>query len=47
MKVIMLTSRSSEKHQMHAMELGAHAYLTKPCSQETLLTTIQELLTSH
>jgi chemosensory pili system protein ChpA (sensor histidine kinase/response regulator) len=47
MKVIMLTSRSSEKHQMHAMELGAHAYLTKPCSQETLLMTIQELLTSH
>jgi len=46
MKVIMLTSRSSEKHKLHAMELGAHAYLTKPCSQETLLTTIQELLTS-
>ena len=45
MKVIMLTSRSSEKHKLHAMELGAHAYLTKPCSQETLLTTIQELLT--
>lgn len=43
MKVIMLTSRSSEKHRLHAMELGAHAYLTKPCSQETLLTTIQEL----
>jgi chemotaxis protein histidine kinase CheA len=46
MKVIMLTSRSSEKHRLHAIELGAHAYLTKPCSQETLLTTIQELFAS-
>jgi chemosensory pili system protein ChpA (sensor histidine kinase/response regulator) len=43
-KVIMLTSRSSEKHKQHARELGAHAYLTKPCPQETLLATIQEML---
>ena len=39
-KIIMLTSRSSEKHIQHAMDLGAHAYLTKPCSQETLVETI-------
>jgi chemosensory pili system protein ChpA (sensor histidine kinase/response regulator) len=45
-KIIMLTSRSSEKHIQHAMDLGAHAYLTKPCSQETLVETIQKMLRS-
>ncbi len=44
-KVVMLTSRSSDRHMQHALDLGAHAYLTKPCSQETLLETIQRLLT--
>ncbi|MDQ2887242.1 MAG: response regulator [Chloroflexota bacterium] len=44
-KIIMLTSRSSERHMQHALDLGAHAYLTKPCSQEMLLETIQRLLT--
>lgn len=41
-KVIMLTSRTSDKHLQHALELGAHAYLTKPSPPEKLLTTIQE-----
>ncbi len=44
-KIIMLTTRSSDRHMQHALDLGAHAYLTKPCSQETLLETIQRLLT--
>jgi chemosensory pili system protein ChpA (sensor histidine kinase/response regulator) len=44
-KVVMLTSRSSEKHRRHAHELGAHGYLTKPCPQEVLLATIEEMLT--
>ncbi len=43
-KVIMLTSRHSNKHMQHALELGAHDYLTKPCSQETLLEIIRKLL---
>jgi chemosensory pili system protein ChpA (sensor histidine kinase/response regulator) len=43
-KVVMLTSRSSEKHRRHARELGAHGYLTKPCPQEVLLATIEEML---
>lgn len=43
-KIVMLTSRSSEKHIQRARELGAHAYLTKPCSREVLLETIQTLL---
>jgi chemosensory pili system protein ChpA (sensor histidine kinase/response regulator) len=44
LKVVILTSRSSEQHVQRARELGAQAYLIKPCSQETLLETIQELL---
>jgi chemosensory pili system protein ChpA (sensor histidine kinase/response regulator) len=44
LKIIMLTSRSSPKHIQRARELGAHAYLTKPCSQEQLLQTVQSLL---
>jgi len=44
LKVIILTSRSSERHQYHAQQLGAHAYLTKPCPQDTLLATIQSVL---
>ncbi len=46
-KIIMLTSRSTEKHMQHALDLGAHAYLTKPCPQETLLATIQSMLQTH
>ncbi len=41
-KIIMLTSRTSEKHLQHALDLGAHAYLTKPSPPEELLTTIQQ-----
>jgi chemosensory pili system protein ChpA (sensor histidine kinase/response regulator) len=45
-KIVMLTSRSSQKHQARAHDLGAHAYLTKPCPQDTLLETLQSLLTN-
>ncbi len=44
LKIVMLTSRSSEKHKERAYELGAHAYLTKPCTPETLRETLQSLL---
>jgi chemosensory pili system protein ChpA (sensor histidine kinase/response regulator) len=43
-KTIMLTSRTSEKHKLRAQELGALAYLPKPCPQDILLKTISELL---
>ncbi|GHO44286.1 response regulator [Ktedonospora formicarum] len=43
-KTIMLTSRSSELHMKHALELGAYGYLTKPCPLETLLKKVQEAL---
>lgn len=45
-KTILLTSRSSEKHRQRAMELGAYAFLSKPCSQEVLLDTIHKVLTN-
>jgi chemosensory pili system protein ChpA (sensor histidine kinase/response regulator) len=44
LKVVMLTSRTSEKHQRHAYAMGAQGYLTKPCPQDTLLTTVESLL---
>ncbi len=43
LKIIMLTSRSSEKHKRRASELGANTYLTKPCPQDELLKTIKSL----
>ena len=43
-KIIMLTSRSSEKHMQRAFELGADAYLVKPCPHDKLLETIQQML---
>jgi chemosensory pili system protein ChpA (sensor histidine kinase/response regulator) len=43
-KVIMLSTRSSQKHIQRALDLGARAYLTKPYSQDTLLAKIEELL---
>ena len=42
-KVIMLSTRSSQKHIQRALELGARAYLTKPYSQDTLLAKIEEV----
>jgi chemotaxis protein histidine kinase CheA/ActR/RegA family two-component response regulator len=44
LKIIMLTSRSSEKHKRRASEFGANAYLTKPCPHDELLKTIKSLL---
>ncbi len=45
-KVVMLTSHTAEKHQAHARKLGAHVYLTKPCPDDILLSTLHTLLTS-
>ena len=43
-RVVMLTSRASEKHRAHALALGASAYLVKPCPQEILIDTVRGLL---
>lgn len=43
-KILILTSRSSEKHRERARELGASAYLTKPCPQNVLEDAIKSVL---
>lgn len=42
--VVILTSRAAEKHHRHALELGVRGYLTKPCPDDVLLTTLQRVL---
>ncbi|VEP13416.1 CheA signal transduction histidine kinase [Hyella patelloides LEGE 07179] len=41
---IVLTSRSSLKHRQMAFELGARAYLTKPYSEQKLLSLLSDLI---
>jgi chemosensory pili system protein ChpA (sensor histidine kinase/response regulator) len=35
--VIMITSRTAEKHRNHALEIGANDYLGKPYDEDDLL----------
>ncbi|MEA5602091.1 hybrid sensor histidine kinase/response regulator [Nostoc sp. UHCC 0252] len=44
--VVILTSRSAEKHRQLAQELGAKAYLTKPYLEHEFLSTIKGLIHS-
>jgi chemosensory pili system protein ChpA (sensor histidine kinase/response regulator) len=41
--VIMLTSRASDKHRQKALQLGASAFLTKPCRDEEFVATVVRL----
>ncbi|WP_019504576.1 hybrid sensor histidine kinase/response regulator [Pleurocapsa sp. PCC 7319] len=42
--IVMLTSRSNEKHRKLAMNLGASAYFSKPYNEQELLQKIAELI---
>ncbi|NCC42154.1 MAG: response regulator transcription factor [Clostridia bacterium] len=42
--VLVLTSRDQMKDELHALELGADEYLTKPCRKERLLARISNIL---
>ena len=42
--IMMLTSRSSEKHRKLAMNLGASAYFSKPYNEQELLQTLATLM---
>lgn len=42
--IIMITSRTAEKHQRRAFELGANDFLGKPYKEEELIEKIQNLL---
>jgi chemotaxis protein histidine kinase CheA len=41
--VAVLTSRAADQFRQHAMNLGASAYLVKPCPHDLLLQTVAEL----
>jgi chemosensory pili system protein ChpA (sensor histidine kinase/response regulator) len=41
--VAVLTSRAADKYRQHALNLGAKAYLVKPCPHDILLQTVAEL----
>ncbi len=43
--VIILTSRDSDKHRKLALQLGAAAYLIKPCDEQELFDTISRIIT--
>ncbi|MEH1940977.1 MAG: hybrid sensor histidine kinase/response regulator [Nostoc sp.] len=45
--VVILTSRSAEKHRQLAQELGARAYLTKPYLEHEFLSRIKTLINSN
>ncbi|MEH1973213.1 MAG: response regulator [Nostoc sp.] len=45
--VVIMTSRSAEKHRQLAQELGAKAYLTKPYLEHEFLSTIKSLINSN
>lgn len=42
--IIMITSRTANKHRDHAMNLGVNAYLGKPYQEDSLLHTIATLI---
>ena len=42
--IVMITSRSGQKHRVRAMEAGANAYLTKPYKETDLVDTVKKLL---
>ena len=41
--IIMITSRTAEKHRGHALELGVNAYMGKPYQEDALLAEIRHL----
>ena len=42
--IIMITSRTGEKHRQRAMEIGVNRYLGKPYQEHELLRNVFELL---
>ena len=46
--IIMITSRTADKHRLHAQEIGVDHYLGKPYDEDTLLDCIrQSIETKH
>ena len=45
--IVMITSRTGEKHRQRALEIGVERYLGKPYQEAELLRNVQELLEPH
>jgi chemosensory pili system protein ChpA (sensor histidine kinase/response regulator) len=45
--IIMITSRTADKHRSHALEAGVDGYMGKPYQEEELLSEIQRLAGQH
>jgi chemosensory pili system protein ChpA (sensor histidine kinase/response regulator) len=45
--IIMITSRTGEKHRQRALEIGVERYLGKPYSEADLLRHVNEMLEAH
>ncbi len=45
--VIMVTSRSTEKHREQAQAAGVNVYFTKPYSEDALIETVRSLIDEH
>ena len=45
--IVMITSRTGDKHRERALSLGVNEYLGKPYQEEQLLAVIQQLLGHH
>jgi len=45
--IIMITSRTADKHREHAMDLGVNTYLGKPYQDDNLLQNIANFMTSQ
>jgi chemosensory pili system protein ChpA (sensor histidine kinase/response regulator) len=45
--IIMITSRSGDKHRQRAMQIGVDVYMTKPFQENDLLESIHALLSHH
>jgi chemosensory pili system protein ChpA (sensor histidine kinase/response regulator) len=45
--IIMITSRSGEKHRQRALDIGVERYLGKPYQEAERIAQIRELLSEH
>jgi chemosensory pili system protein ChpA (sensor histidine kinase/response regulator) len=47
MPIIMITSRTADKHRDYAMQLGVNTYLGKPYQEDELLQSIADFVAVH
>ncbi|MDH4235209.1 MAG: response regulator, partial [Gallionella sp.] len=47
MPIIMITSRTADKHRDYAMQLGVNTYLGKPYQEDELLQNIADFVAVH